>query len=136
MYRDRGSHGIYNLTYQYLCLVKDNKNILVGTVLDDLIEINQQLANTANITLKHLEVKDNYEYIIFSCSPKTMVSKVINALKGNSSRMLFRKHTKLKEEMDGTLWSNRYFITTHATKYEFDNLMQMAMDSEAEKKAY
>ena len=54
--------------------------------------------------------EDNHVHLLVNYPPKVAVSKLVNSLKGVSSRLLKKQHTELhRSYWKGVLWSPSYF---------------------------
>lgn len=87
--------------------------MLARPVGDRLKEILTELIVEASCTLVALEAEFDHVHIVFRAKPTHQLSKLVNSLKGVSSRRLFQEFPWLKNRSwKGHLWSPSYFIVT------------------------
>jgi putative transposase len=96
-----GRHVVFNLHAHLVFAEKYRKNIFSKNMIDCLKGI-------------FSKVCDDMEAVLVNYPPKLSLSKLVNSLKGVSSRML-RKEFKSEIEKflyNGVLWSPSYFVSS------------------------
>jgi len=64
--------------------------------------------------LIEIDGEADHVHLLVQYHPKTSVSKLVNSLKGVSSRMLKKRHPELlKHYWNGVLWSPSYFAASY-----------------------
>ena len=84
---------------------------LQNLILVDLREIFQNVCEKFGATLVEFEGEKDHVHLLVNYAPTTSVSKLVNSLKGVSSRMIRKKgYPAVKEYLWGNaLWSPSYF---------------------------
>ena len=110
------THGrgyVYSLQYHIVWCIKYRKEILTGSLAD---EVKQHLLATANdlqITIDAMEVMPDHIHLLVSCKPQARLSDAIKVFKGNTARWLFLAHPELKSSLwGGHMWNPSYFVAT------------------------
>lgn len=105
-----GRHSKYSLQYHLVFCTKYRKKTLTEKVAQDLKEMIDDLAKEQDIQILNEEIDKDYIHILFRARPTTNLSKVINVLKGTTSRKLRKKYPQLKKHK--AFWSPAYFLAT------------------------
>ncbi|MGM0788190.1 MAG: IS200/IS605 family transposase, partial [Thermodesulfobacteriota bacterium] len=78
--------------------------------IDSLREIFDSVCRDFGAELVETDGEDDHVHLLVNYPPKVPVSKLVNSLKGVSSRLLKKKHPELeKKYWKGKLWSPSYF---------------------------
>ncbi len=85
-------------------VTKYRKNIFNQVIFDDM-------CGKFEAELVELDGKKNHVHLLINYPPKVSISKLVNALKGVSSRKLRAKHEQYLKQFyyKGVLWSPSYF---------------------------
>lgn len=106
-----GRHSIYSLQYHLVFCTKYRKNLLSEEVSDALKEQIDRIAEKKDINILNKETAGDHIHILFRARPTTNLAKVINSIKGATSRTLRKKFPELKKKAS-SLWSPAYFLAT------------------------
>lgn len=79
-------------------------------ISDKLKEMIDELAERQDIEILNKETAKNHIHILFRAKPTTQLSKVVNSIKGTSSRKLRQEFPKLNRLK--SVWSPAYFLAT------------------------
>ncbi len=109
----KGWHTIYDVQYHFVWVTKYRYHVLTGEVAERARELILQSCMSRDIkTLKGHASKDHV-HILVSCPPKLSPAKIMQYLKGRSSRMLQEEFAHLKKRYWGRhLWARGYFCAT------------------------
>lgn len=109
----KGSHTIYNIEYHIVWTTKYRYSVLNGPVAQRLRELIRQSCESRNISIVRGNISKDHIHILISCPPSLSVSKIIQFLKGRSSRLLQNEFQDLKKKYWGQhLWARGYFCCT------------------------
>ena len=115
----KGSHTIYNLEYHLVWTTKYRYSILKGHIAKRLRELIRQSCESRHLTIVRGNISKDHIHLLISCPPTLSVSKVVQFLKGRSSRLLQEEFTDLKKRYWGQhLWAKGYFCCTVGTVTE------------------
>ena len=105
-----GRHCVFNLHVHLVFVTKYRYGVLSSQALESLKEIFQAVCRDFEAELVETNGEDDHVHLLVHYPPKVPVSKLVNSLKGVSSRLLKKKHPELeKKYWKGKLWSPSYF---------------------------
>ena len=96
----------------YLVFVtKYRRNIFSKIILDDLKTIFNSVCKDFNAELVEFDGEQDHVHLLINYPPKVSIAKLVNSLKGVSSRMLRKKnYPEIMRNLWGNmLWSPSYF---------------------------
>ena len=105
-----GRHCVFMMHVHLVFVTKYRKKVFNAETLDAAREIFADVCNDFEATLAEFEGEKDLVQLLVEYPPKVCVSKLVNSLKGVSSRLL-RKHYPLMTHnyYKGVLWSPSYF---------------------------
>ncbi len=108
-----GRHCVFNMHVHLVFVTKYRRSVLTGTVLDDLRGILADVCRDFEAALVEFNGEDDHVHLLVNYPPKVAVTKLVNSLKGVSSRLLRKNHPELADRYwQGVLWSPSYFAAT------------------------
>jgi len=117
-YRKDG-HTAYNIMYHYVWVTKYRYHVLTGEVALRVRDLIRQTCLSRGITVIKGSVGKDHVHILVSCPPSLSPSKIMQYIKGRSSRMLQDEFPHLKKRYWGQhLWARGYFCGTVGTVTE------------------
>ena len=109
----RGSHTVYNLQYHFVWVTKYRYPVLRGEVAERVRELIRQSCMSREIRILKGHVAKDHIHLLVSCPPVLSPAKVMQYLKGRSSRMLQQEFSHLRKRYWGQhLWARGYFCST------------------------
>lgn len=115
----RDKHTVYNITYHYVWVTKYRYHVLKGDVALRARDLIRQTCLSRGITILKGSVGVDHIHILVSCPPSLSPSKIMQYIKGRSSRMLQDEFPHLKKRYWGQhLWARGYFCATVGTVTE------------------
>jgi len=79
-------------------------------ILNDMKSIFAKVCADFEAELVDFDGEDDHVHLLVSYPPKVAVAKLVNSLKGVSSRLLHKQHPELvRRYWKGVLWSPSYF---------------------------
>ena len=116
-------HGrgyVYDIYYHIVWCVKYRREILVGNIKDDFIDIITNICINNNYEIVEINTDKDHVHMLLGLSPQDSIPVVMKTLKGVSARLLNQKHSAeiSKELYGGHIWSPSYYIATTS-----DNVM-------------
>jgi len=106
-----GRHSVYSLQYHLVFCTKYRKNLLTEDVSTALKEQIDRIAEKKDINILNKETAGDHIHILFRARPTTNLAKIINSIKGATSRTLRNNFPELKEKAE-SMWSPAYFLAT------------------------
>ncbi len=108
-----GRHCVFNLHVHLVFVTKYRKNVFTKKLLDILAIIFEEVCYKFEATLVEFDGENDHVHLLVHYPPKLAISKLVNSLKGVSSRLL-RKHLQEIQQhyWKGVLWSPSYFASS------------------------
>ena len=105
-----GRHCVFNLHVHLVFVTKYRYEVLTPDALESLREIFDAVCRDFEAELVETNGDEDHVHLLVHYPPKVSVSRLVNSLKGVSSRLLKKKHPELeKKYWKGKLWSPSYF---------------------------
>ena len=107
----RGRHVVFNLHVHLVFVTKYRQKVFTKEILDDMQQIFESVCSDFEAQLVEFDGENDHVHLLVNYPPKVSISKLVNSLKGVSSRMIRRKnYPSLREKLwGGALWSPSYF---------------------------
>ena len=108
-----GSHTVFNIQYPLVGVTKYRYKVLRGEVAELTLELIRQSCMSREIKILKGHVAKDHIHLLVSCPPLLSPAKVMQYLKGRSSRMLQQEFSHLRKRYWGQhLWARGYFCST------------------------
>lgn len=108
-----GSHTVYNIEYHFVWVTKYRSHVLKGELAHRVRELIRQSCESREIKILKGHVSKDHIHILVSCPPHLSPAKIMQYLKGRSSRRLQEEFPELKKRYWGNhLWARGYFCAT------------------------
>lgn len=107
----RGRTCVFVLHVHLVFVTKYRRRVFTKPVLSDLREIFQSVCSDFGAILVECEGEKDHVHLLVNYPPKISITKLVNSLKGVSSRMIRKKNypSIMKHLCGGALWSPSYF---------------------------
>ena len=106
----KSSHVQYDIEYHIVWTTKYRYKVLRGRIAERARELIRQSCNSMNVNILKGVIGKDHIHILVSCPSSLAVSKLVQLLKGKTSRVLLSKNKELKRRYWGQhLWSSGYF---------------------------
>ena len=108
-----GSHTKYSIQYHFVWITKYRKELLVGEVGPRLRELVREVCRTNEVEILEGSVSSDHVHILVSCPPNLSASKLMQYVKGKTSRKLMMEFSHLRKQCWGRhLWARGYFVAS------------------------
>jgi putative transposase len=107
----RERHSVTDLKIHLVCVTKYRDEIFGGEELKLIEEVFRHVATQMNFQILEISGEDEHVHALIEYPPKLSVSKIVNALKGVSSRRYGQAGFK-KPHGKTALWSPSYFAVS------------------------
>ena len=105
-----GSHSRFDIKYHFVWVTKYRKSILTGSVGARLRDVVREVCRTNEIEILQGAVSPEHVHVLLSCPPNLSPSKIMQYIKGKSSRKLLMEFKHLQKQYWGRhLWARGYF---------------------------
>ena len=125
------SHVQYDIEYHVVWTTKYRYKVLTGRIEERARELIRKSCNSMDVTIIKGAVSKEYIHLLVSCPPSLSVSKLVQQLKGKTSRKLQMEYPELKKRYWGQhLWSTGYFCRSvgSVTKEVIKNYIENQVD--------
>jgi putative transposase len=110
------SHVQYDIEYHIVWTTKYRYRILNGKIALRARELIRQSCNSMDVTIIKGSIGKEHIHLLVSCPPSLSVSKLVQQLKGKTSRKLQMEYDELKRKYWGQhLWASGYFCRSVGT---------------------
>tara|TARA_B100001093_G_C26322353_1_gene798267 strand:- start:202 stop:618 length:417 start_codon:yes stop_codon:yes gene_type:complete len=108
-----GRHCVFNMHCHLVFVTKYRKKVFTKTILSSVQNHFERICADFEVELKAFDGEDNHVHLLVEYHPKVTISKLVNSLKGVSSRFLKQEFLELeKYYWKGSLWSPSYFSSS------------------------
>ena len=108
-----GSHSRYDIKYHIVWVTKYRKRVLTGPVGHRLRELIIEVCKRNEVEILQGHVSSDHVHMFLSSPPNLSVSKLVQYLKGKTSRKLMMEFRHIQKQFWGRhLWARGYFAAT------------------------
>jgi putative transposase len=108
-----GSHAVYDIQYHIVWVTKYRYQVLSGEVAVRLRDLIRQCCESRGLTIVRGSISRDHVHVLVSSPPSFAPAKIVQFLKGRSSRLLQEEFVTLKKRYWGQhLWGRGYFCGT------------------------
>ena len=112
-YYRRTSHTVFDCTYHIVWVTKYRYPVLVGDIGQRVKDLVQQICKDNAVEIIRGRVASNHVHVYVSVPPYLSISKLVQYLKGKSSRKIQQEFPELRKRYWGKhLWAVGYFVRT------------------------
>jgi len=106
-----GRNCVFQMHVHLVFVTKYRKGVFTISILEELRSIFHDVCSDFEAELIEFDGETDHVHLLITYPPKVAISKLVNSLKGVSSRLIRRrKHSSiLKHLWGGQLWSPSYF---------------------------
>jgi putative transposase len=105
-----GRHCVFRLHVHLVFVSKYRKNIFTKPILNTSHQLFKKVCTDFEAELIEFDGEADHVHLLINYPPKVPISKLVNSLKGASSRQLKRLHPEItKHYWKSQLWSPSYF---------------------------
>ena len=115
----KNSHTVHDIKYHVIWVTKYRYKVLHGNIAYRTRELIRQGCEARGIQILQGSVGKDHIHLLLACPPSMASSKILQYLKGRSSRLLQDEFPELKKRFWGQhLWARGYFCATVGTVTE------------------
>ncbi|QXX76516.1 IS200/IS605 family transposase [Methylovirgula sp. HY1] len=109
----KGRHVVYALHAHLVFVTKYRRDALSELAICDLSRIFTKVCKGFGAELIECNGEDDHVHLLVVYPPKVVLSKLVNSLKGVSSRLLRERRPEMRGRYkNGVLWSPSYFVAS------------------------
>ena len=107
------AHAMYDIKYHIVWITKYRYKVLRGRVAERARDLIRQTCEARGITIIRGAVSPDHVHMLVSAPPSLAPAKIVQYIKGRSSRRLQEEFTELRKRYWGQhLWGRGYFCAT------------------------
>ncbi len=107
------SHSVYDLKYHVVWITKYRKPVLQGEIAARLRELVRQTCATLDVYILSGHIAVDHVHLLVSVPPQVSVSKLMQRIKGRSSRRMLEEFGELSRQFWGRhFWARGYFAAS------------------------
>ena len=108
-----GRHCVFTMHVHLVFVTKYRFKVFSKEILDRMEELFKDICNGFEAELVEFKSEEDHVHLLVNYPPKMAVSKLVNSLKGVSSRRLRQEFPSFsKRYWKGVLWSPSYFASS------------------------
>lgn len=109
----RNCNSVYMLNFHLIFVVKYRKKIFTNDEIVEYVkEIMRKVSNENDVEIVNQECGEDHIHLMISTKPTVQLTKIVNFLKGRSSRAIRQKFDLTDVLYGDSLWSDSYYIAT------------------------
>ncbi|TEB15569.1 Transposase IS200 like protein [Pelotomaculum sp. FP] len=109
----KSSHVTYDIKVHLVWITKYRKPVLGGKIAERARELIRLVAKNNEVEILAGHVSKDHVYLLVSVPPHLSVSKLVQYIKGYSSRKLLMEYKELNKQFWGQhLWARGYFAAS------------------------
>ena len=109
----QGAHTKHRLRYHFVWIPKYRKRVLIGKIVVRLKSLLYEAAEVNDWWIEELSIQQDHIHMLIQIHPTDSVAKVLQKLKGGTSRVIRAEFPELKEFLWGeSFWADGYFAET------------------------
>jgi len=106
-------NATYDIQYHFVWIPKYRKRVLVGNIKVRIEELIRECAEINSFGIEELAIQPDHIHVLLSAKPRYSPSKIMQLVKGGSSRRIREEYPELKEFLWGdSFWADGYFVST------------------------
>ena len=107
------SHTRFDIKYHFVWTTKYRKPLLVSPVAERLRDLVREICRANDIEILQGSVGQEHVHILVSAPPNMSASKIMQYVKGKTSRKLMMEFRHLNKVFWGRhMWARGFFVTT------------------------
>lgn len=108
-----GAHSRFDIKYHFVWVTKYRKGVLHGAVGHRVRDLVREICRTFEIEILEGAVSKDHVHLLLSCPPNLSPSKIMQQIKGKTSRKLLMEFKHLNKQFWGRhLWAHGYFVAS------------------------
>ena len=123
------SHSKYDLKVHLIWVPKYRKRVLTGTVAERVRDVLRRISMEHEVHIISGKVSSDHVHMFLSYRPQLALSKLVQYLKGDSSRIMLQEFPRLRKQFWGRhLWARGYMAISSGNIT--DDMVQKYIDEQ------
>ena len=112
LYR-KSSHSVYDIKYHVVWIIKYRKPVLRGEIAERVRELIQEICKSEDVEIIIGDISREHVHIFVLVPPHVVVSKLVQSLKGKTSRKMLSEFRRPNRTFWGRhFWRRSYFVAS------------------------
>ena len=108
-----GRHCVFEIYVHLVFVTKCRRGVLTEDMIHSLNPVFAKVCSDFEAELIECNGEDDHVHLLLKYPPKVALSKLVNSLKGVSSRLLQKDFPQIQDKLWGNaLWSGSYFAAS------------------------
>ena len=130
----KSSHCTYDIKYHIVWITKYRKPVIIGQIAYRTREIIRMVCETNEVQIIAGHVGKDHIHLLVSVPPHISASKLVQYIKGSTSRKLQMEYKELNKQFWGQhLWARGYFVASSGNVTD-EIIAQYIKDQDLEEK--
>ena len=130
----KSAHCTYDIKYHIVWITKYRKPVIVGKIAHRTRELIRMVCTTNEVEIIAGHVGKDHIHLLVSVPPHLSASKLVQYIKGNTSRKLQMEYKELNKQFWGQhLWARGYFVASSGNVTD-EVIAQYIRDQDLEEK--
>ena len=113
MILDTNKHSVFRLNYHLVLVVKFRRRVIDDVISSRLKEIFEYISPKYNVILEEWNHDKDHIHLLFRANPNTEISKLVNAYKSASSRLIKKEFQEIRKQLwKEYFWSRSFCLIT------------------------
>ena len=109
----RSAHSVYDIKYHLVWIIKYRKSVLTGKIAERTRDLIQEICKSNDVDILAGYVSKDHIHLLVSVPPHLSVGKLVQYLKGATSRKLQMEYKELNKQFWGKhMWARGYFAAS------------------------
>lgn len=110
----KNRHSVYSLNYHLVVVTKYRHKCINQDIMNEIEVISKRLIHEAGGTVVEFNGEQDHVHILFDVPPQIAPSKLVNTIKGVTSRMIRKNYSEYLKKFywEPIFWSDSYCIST------------------------
>ncbi len=106
-------HSVFLLNYHLIMVVKYRRKVINNEISDRLKEMFERIGDDYQIAIDTWNHDEDHIHVLFRGEPKTELTKLINAYKSASSRLIKKEYPEIRKKLwEEAFWSKSFCLLT------------------------
>ena len=107
------SHSRFDIKYHFVWVTKYRKQVLTGEVGLRVRDLVREMCQALEIEILQGAVSRDHVHVLLSCPPNLSPSKIMQRLKGRTSRKIMQEFRHIQRQYWGRhFWARGYFVAS------------------------
>ena len=109
----RSTHCMYDIKYHIVWITKYRKAVLMGKIAERTRELIRGICKYNEVEILSGHISKDHIHLLVSAPPHLSASKLVQYIKGNTSRKLQMEYKELNKQFWGQhMWARGYFVAS------------------------